>query len=303
MKSMKFDRTRPWLSDASLFASLGLPRRRKSEECRLKSGRNVRERQVRRMIRHFILVGCLLASAGWSIGTAKADAMAQTTDNLVGGLCSNIGATAATCSTSTYSSAKADLATGVLAARANGYDPILNVTSATGRAQYSDAITLVLPQNYSGTVVPVALGFTVDNAVLGTNSAIEDQLVVTGKGVANGCQATAPSQFCGVNPPLDNTPLDLSLAFDVSTTSLTVDFTAFLYAQAAGAGSGADAFDPGQLSISLPPGVTFTSASGVLLTAAPAPAPMIGAGLPAFVLVGGGLLLARLGRRKAGGVE
>jgi hypothetical protein len=228
---------------------------------------------------------------------SHADAMAQTTTatNSIGS-CSDTGLTSAACAPTSLSSASADLATGVLAASASGEDTALNVQNDTGRAAFSDAFTLVL-QGYTGTVVPVIVGLTVDTVSLGVDSVVSDQLLVTSYGVANGCQATTPSQFCGPSPPLDNTPLDLSLSLNVSTSDLTVDFSAFLYAQASGPGSSADASDPGQLSISLPRGVTFTSASGVLLTdvqAVPEPST-----LSLIVAALAGMVLLR--RRKAGG--
>ncbi len=72
-----------------------------------------------------------------------------------------------------------------------------------------------------------------------------------------------------VCPPFSNSP-NVTLAFDVPTSAPSFDLEAGMIAQAEGNGL-VDAIHTAQLSLSLPAGVTYTSASGVLLSQVPQP--------------------------------
>jgi hypothetical protein len=85
---------------------------------------------------------------------------------------------------------------------------------------------------------------------------------------ANGCISTDPADFCTTLPP----SLDLTVTVtNIPVTDLKYTFLVNMDLFARGNGSNADALDPGQISIQLPTGFTFTSDSGELLVA-PEPA-------------------------------
>jgi len=130
------------------------------------------------------------------------------------------------------------------------------------------------------------------------SATIKDFLQVTpGSAGISGCQSTDPVDNCGA----PNSPLNLSITFkNIPTSDLFFTLTAQLQATATGfdpfagatlTGSGfADALDPGQLSILLPQGFSFTSGSGLLLTQAvtvpePSSLMLLGSGLATFVFV------------------
>ena len=254
-----------------------------------------------------------LAILGISIGTApaRADVLVQAFSDIEGApSCTINGGTAGTCSNLVDAASSANLATGVLGVQSNCCDyPALSSGQASATARFSDTVTLVLPSGYTASTIPFAtFGLTLSGASLGTSgptldaahpgAKISDFLQVTpGSSGVSGCQSTDPTDFCG-GP---NSSLNLGITFtNIPASDLVFTLTAQLQATATGfdpgqgvfpKGSGfADAMDPGQLSINLPQGFSFTSASGVLLTqAATVPEPsslmLLGSGLATIVFV------------------
>ena len=255
-----------------------------------------------------------LGILGISTGTAptRADVLVQAFSDIEGApSCTINGGTAGTCSNVVDAASSANLATGVLGVQANCCDytaPSPSSGQASATARFSDTATLVLPSGYTASTIPFAtFDLTLSGASLGISgptldaahpgAKISDFLQVTpGSSGVSGCQSTDPTAFCG-GP---NSSLNLSITFtNIPISDLVFTLTAQLQATADGfdpgqglpKGSGfADAMDPGQLSIDLPQGFSFTSASGVLLTqAATVPEPsslmLVGSGLATIVFV------------------
>lgn len=253
---------------------------------------------------------------------SRADVLAQAYSDLEGVPSCSLAAAANSACTVTDSSSSANLATGILAAQANCCQYFVPGFPSSGmaqaRARMSDTITLVAPSGYSATTIPFAtFRLTLSGASFGATQSnttypaawLNDYLQVlpaipfafTGQTVA-GCEATAPSDFCGGS----NSPLNLSVTIhNIPLSSDSISVTAFLQASARGnccvtvngvsfaTGSGfADAMDPGEIALLLPDGFTFTSASGSFLTDVPEPCSVVSL-LTAVVALGS---LRRRGR-------
>jgi hypothetical protein len=202
------------------------------------------------------------------------------TDKVGGTNCTDSHATSASCSTVDVT-AVGDLSTGLLGIKADCCAAPSSTGQSGGNATYSDAFTLVLPTGFAGTTVPfVTMHFTVSNPILhgGSTTAnaakIQESLTLTPhfssffSTTANGCVSTDQADFCTTLPAT----LDLTVTVsNIPVTDLKYSFSVFMDVIARGTGSEADTLDPGQISIQLPTGFTFTSDSGELLVA-PEPA-------------------------------
>jgi hypothetical protein len=181
--------------------------------------------------------------------------------------CFSDAATSASCLDSANGSsatASAGLGIGTLEASVNGF--------GISDAKVTDAITLVLPAGYSASTVSATLNLTASGSVLG-NANILDSLIF-GSVTQDGCLGSG-SQHC----TFITHGLSLSITENISISSLTNIFIqANVNPSTSDAGSSASA-DPPDLSLILPDGVTFTSASGVFLSQSATPLP---AALPLF---------------------
>ncbi len=122
--------------------------------------------------------------------------------------------------------------------------------------------------------------------------------IFTDVGNGGACLSVIPSVVGASCDPFSTTPLNSTNPSETLTASFSiingnpVNFYAALFATASNSfnGATADLYDPPKLSLQLPTGVTYTSASGVFLAPVPLPA--------AFWLFGSGLLgLAGIARR------
>jgi hypothetical protein len=161
----------------------------------------------------------------------------------------------------------------------------------------------VLPAGYAASTVPFArFILTISGASISGLGRISDSLGIApdfskfySAPSAGGCQSNDPQDFCGA----PNSPLDLDITIsNIPVNDLVIGITAGLSVVSRGSGASADAMDPGQLSILLPDGFSFTSASGVLLTqAVTAPEP---SSLPLFAGFLGLAALAGVGQARRG---
>jgi hypothetical protein len=181
--------------------------------------------------------------------------------------CFSDSAASATCSDSangSLASAFAGLGIGALDASVTGF--------GISDARATDAITLILPTGYSASTVSATLNLTASGSVSG-NANVLDSLVF-GSLHQDGCLGSG-SQHC----TFITHGLSLSITESFSVSALTDIFIqANVNPSTSDAGSSAAA-DPPDLSLILPDGVTFTSASGVFLRESATPLP---AALPLF---------------------
>lgn len=194
------------------------------------------------------------------------------------GGCGITNPTAATCSYSNGSVqayASVSLATGSLD---------VSTTNGTAAATLWDTLSFNFPNGYSGPPVPITLTLTVPGSVSG-DAFLSDGLSF-GSTEITGCIASGTFSCIGDGYTVVG-GLTLSITEDLSASVTDIPIWATLSAQTAG-GFGS-AGDPPQLSLILPDGVTFTSGSGVFLTAG-VPGPIAGAGLPGLIFAGVGLL-------------
>lgn len=168
--------------------------------------------------------------------------------------------------------ASADLATGQLKAYAESALG-QGVGSAGASAEFQDTVTLIPPAGYAGSTIHVVLGLTVDATVSGQSdpffptdllATLQAQLNPFSSQFGFYCATSSSGYVC---PPNSASP-NVTLAFDVPTSSPSFTIDGQLVANAGGTGK-ADAAHTGQLGVRLPAGIAFTSASGTLLSQAP----------------------------------
>jgi hypothetical protein len=168
-------------------------------------------------------------------------------------------------------SASADLATGALRALA-GSRFGSGLGRAQGNASFDDVVTLVPPSGYSAPTIHVVLSLSTAATVSAGGGYPSHYAYVQATliarwgilGAANGQYCTATSGFpC---PPGTTSPT-VTLAFDIPTSAPAFTLIGSLVAHATGNGT-ANAANTAELSLTLPTGVGFRSASGVFLTQA-----------------------------------
>lgn len=179
-------------------------------------------------------------------------------------------------------SASADLSTGQLKAYADSFGGV--GTGADGAdANFQDTVTLSPPANYAGTSIHVALSLAVDASVVGSSSPFFPTYVQATLLAQINPYTSAVGYYCDTSssgfvcPPNSASPT-ITLSFDVPINNPTFTLNGELVAHAAVScdpspsctgPSVADAGHTGQLGLSLPSGVRFSSASSALLANAP----------------------------------
>jgi len=173
--------------------------------------------------------------------------------------------------------ATADLASGLLKAYAilltnpSHYNPdqgIQNISDAEGQAQFYDTLD-ILPIG-AGNIIPgtAMLTLNIDGYIQG-NAYIFGEIAGTGM-----LGQTVAQQYC--NPPngaesipyvTSYTPCQLSIELPIPFAASDPTFSFYMILQVGEKDNGdADALNTAQAGLILPPGDTFTSASGVFLT-------------------------------------
>jgi hypothetical protein len=145
----------------------------------------------------------------------------------------------------------------------------VSTLNGTSGVQLWDTLSFTLPNGYSGPPIPVTLSLTVAGSVSG-NATLGDGLSFGGTEVT-GCIASGTFRCYGT------VGLNLSITEYLTSSATDIPIWATLSAQTAGGGGSAD--DPPYLSLILPDDVTFSSGSGVFLSAVATPVP---AALPLF---------------------
>lgn len=192
----------------------------------------------------------------------------------------SVGGTGQTSATATAPSgtafASADLATGQLKAKATS-------TAGTGSgadgafAEFQDTVTVIPPAGYSSPTIHVVLGMAVDANFQGENSSTFPSHLLTTLLAQISPYASAVGYYClssnggGYPCPPNSASPAVAVAFDLPAASPSFTFDATLEVRAEADGL-VDAADTGQLSLTLPAGVTYSSASGTLLSQGPKPA-------------------------------
>jgi len=191
--------------------------------------------------------------------------------------------------------ASADLFSGVLRASASGED----CSGSTGNAEIYETITVLPPAGGGGLwSADGTLGFTVDSTVQNYGGVEPDTGAAPGgvganlywapgavslfypyfSRVYNQCPSVALAPYSGA--------CNFTLQFVIPVSSSAPTFTLYMTLQANGGWFGyGDASNTGQAFLTLPPGYSFESASGVFLTSQgeetpePWPFPVLGAAL------------------------
>ena len=217
------------------------------------------------------------------LGGTNSPSYNLTASNSSVGLTTSFVANSATLLNSSVTS-RADLATGKLGVNAStGYRH-----SALGTAQFTDTLTFNVANATATTVTLITVGFTLDGSLFSTAGGVADVTNSMNFGNATakvqyGVQgdSTSPSNLTSSRSQgnwvsfnwLSSTPglTQFSGVYALTGASTVLGIYDYLYADAANPEARSLYGSTSAYSLSVPTGVTYTSASGVFLNAVPEP--------------------------------